>query len=65
MKSMTLNHAVNKPSFKKYYTTKLTTPKAFVVHFDQRMHACTCICMVEDNEKHLKTIKKVLFSSYT
>ena len=28
-----------------------------VVYFDQRMHASTCICMVEINEKHSKIIK--------
>ena len=35
-----------------------------VVYFDQRTHACAYIHMVENNEKHLKIIKKVLFSSY-
>ena len=35
-----------------------------VVYFDQRMHACTGVHMVENYEKRLKTIKKVLFSSY-
>ena len=36
-----------------------------VVCFDQRMHACSCICMVENNEKHSKIMKKIPFSSCT
>ena len=27
---------------------------SFVVYFDQRTHACACICMVENNQKHSK-----------
>ena len=34
-----------------------------VVYFDQRAHACTCVCMVENDLKHLKMNKKVPFSS--
>ena len=33
----------------------------FVVYFDQQTHACACICMVENDEKHLKSWKKYLF----
>ena len=35
-----------------------------VVYFDQRTHACACDHMVENNDKCMKIIKKVLFSSY-
>ena len=34
-----------------------------VVYFDQGTHACTCVCMVENNEKHLKIIRKIPFPS--
>ena len=34
-----------------------------VVYFDQQTHACTCICMVENDKKRLKMIKNILFSS--
>ena len=34
-----------------------------VVYFDQQMHACACICMVENDKKRYKIIKKNLFSS--
>ena len=34
-----------------------------VVYFDQRMHACACVCMVENDQKHKKMMKKVHFSS--
>ena len=34
------------------------------MYFDQQTHACACIHMVENNEKRLKIIKKVLFSLY-
>ena len=33
------------------------------MYFDQQTHACACVHMVENNEKRLKIIKKVLFSS--
>ena len=26
------------------------------VYFDQRMHACACVRMIENNQKHLKII---------
>ena len=32
-----------------------------VVYFNQQIHACSCIRMVENNEKHLKIMKKYLF----
>ena len=32
-----------------------------VVYFDQRMHACACICMVKNNEKHQKSWKSTFF----
>ena len=35
------------------------------MYFDQRTHAWACVHRVKNNEKHLKIIKKVLFSSYT
>ena len=35
----------------------------YVVYFDQQMHACTCVGMVENNEKCFKIIKNILFSS--
>ena len=28
-----------------------------VVYFDQQMHACACVGMVENDQKHLKMIK--------
>ena len=31
--------------------------------FDQQMHACACICMFKNDQKHLKIIKKLPFSS--
>ena len=34
-----------------------------VVYFDQRKHACACVRMVENVQKHLKMSKKVPFSS--
>ena len=34
-----------------------------VVYFDQQMHACACIGMVENNENHSKMMKKVPFPS--
>ena len=36
-----------------------------VVYFDQQTHACAYVCMVENNQKHSKVSKKVLFSSCT
>ena len=35
-----------------------------VVYFDQQMHACPCVCMVETNKKCSKIIKNILFSSF-
>ena len=35
----------------------------FVVYFEQRMHACPCVCMVENNKNCSKIIKNILFSS--
>ena len=32
-----------------------------VVYFDQQTHACACIRMVENDEKHWKMMKKYLF----
>ena len=34
-----------------------------VVYFDQRTHACACVCMVENDQNHCKMSEKVLFSS--
>ena len=34
-----------------------------VVYFDQWTHAWACVCMFENNEKHLKIMKKVPFPS--
>ena len=34
-----------------------------VVYLDQWTHACACVCMDENNEKHLKMMKKVSFAS--
>ena len=34
------------------------------MYFDLQTHACACIHMVINNEKCLKIIKKLLFSSY-
>ena len=34
-----------------------------VVYFDQQMHACACVRMVENDQNHCKMSKKVLFSS--
>ena len=36
-----------------------------VVYFDQQTHACACVRMVENNNKHLIMMKKVPFSSCT
>ena len=33
------------------------------MYFDQQTHACACICMVKNDKKHLKIMKKVPFSS--
>ena len=30
-----------------------------VVYFDQQVHACACVHMVENNEKHLKIMKNM------
>ena len=30
------------------------------MYFDQQMHACACICRVENNQKHLKMINNIL-----
>ena len=35
-----------------------------VVYFDQRTYAYACVHMVENNEKRLKIVKEILFSSY-
>ena len=32
-----------------------------VAYFGQQMHACACVCMVENNGKHTKIMKKCLF----
>ena len=32
----------------------------YVVYFDQQMHACACVGMVENYEKHSKIIEKNL-----
>ena len=44
---------------KKYFFESF---QAFFIVFDQKKHACACVCMAENNEKHLKIIQKVLFS---
>ena len=36
-----------------------------VVYFDQRTHASACFHMVENNEKHLKNIKKYFLSVWS
>ena len=33
----------------------------FFVYFDQQTHACACVRMVENDKKHSKMMKKVLF----
>ena len=35
----------------------------YVVYFDQRMHACPCICIVENDKNALKLKKNIFFSS--
>ena len=36
-----------------------------VLYFDQQMHACACVRMVENYKKHLKMMKKIPLSSST
>ena len=36
-----------------------------VVYFDQQTHACACVRMVENDQKHKKIMKKVPFCSCT
>ena len=35
----------------------------FVVYFDQQMHACACVRMIKNDEKHCRMMKKVPFPS--
>ena len=57
------NVSKNNNLLEKYCPT--THYKSIVVYFDQRMHACACVCMVENDQKHSKMSKKVPFSSCT
>ena len=45
--------------------TKITRQvyNMFVVYFDQQMHACACVRIVENDQKHWKMKKKVPFPS--
>ena len=36
-----------------------------VVYFDQRLHACACLCMVENNKKTLKNCQNTKFQMST
>ena len=40
---------------------KVTEVFILVVYFGQRTHACACVCMVENNQKHSKMTKKYFF----
>ena len=44
-------------------TTKFSPKILHVVYFNQLRHACTCVCMVENDQNHSKMSKKVPFSS--
>ena len=46
-----------------FTSNTLLTPKQdkLIVYFDLRTHACACVHMVENNEKHSKIMKKYLF----
>ena len=46
-------------------TSYTEADSTYVVYFDQRMHACSCVSMVENDKKHLKIMKKVHFPSCT
>ena len=35
-----------------------------VAYFDQQMHACVCLRMVENNEKHFQSLTNKLYSSF-
>ena len=51
-----------KMSFKalsQWFPTSGITSQVYVVYFNQRMHACACNRMVENNEKRSKIMKKV------
>ena len=48
-----------KKSQKVYFSEKFNDP--FVVYFEERTHACACVCMVENNEKHSKIMNKYLY----
>ena len=39
----------------------IATLYLFVVYFDQQMHACACVRMVENDQKHSKMSKKSIF----
>ena len=54
---------VEKCLYLKFFWTLQLTGKTIVVYFDQQMHACACISMVENNEKHSKMMKKLPFPS--
>ena len=49
--------------FQEYWipTTFWSRHWGVVVYFDQQMHACACVPMVENDKKHLKMMKKVFF----
>ena len=38
--------------------------EVLVVYFDQGMHVCACVHMVENDEKHWKMMKEVPFPSW-
>ena len=48
---------------KKCLKNQAKCPNLGVVYFDQRTHACACVRMVENDQKHSKMSKKVPFSS--
>ena len=43
------------------FTTGTFKLQKTVVYFDQGAQVCACICMVKNNEKHLKIMKKGSF----
>ena len=45
--------------FDKFLTFKEDAGKLFLVYCEQQMHARACVCMVKNDEKHFKIIKKV------
>ena len=47
----------------KIFIVQLVINNMSVVYFNQQTHACTCVRMVNNNEKHWKMMKKVPFPS--